>query len=87
MGHLRDRHVHEHPPPPLPAMLTRADLEATLLAELLRVTGPEDGSNFYDLVPEGSDEQLRAAIGHLRTLPDGIGYREMMRRLQEAPPE
>lgn len=68
-------------------MLTRADLEATLLAELLRVVGPDDGTSFHRLVPEGSDEQLHVAITQLRTLPDRIGYREMMRRLQPDPRE
>lgn len=66
-------------------MLTRSDLEATLFAELLRVVGPDEGTNFNSLVPEGTDAQLTTAVAQLRDLPTGIGYREMMRRLQQQP--
>ena len=66
-------------------MLTRSDLEATLVAELLRVVGQDQGNNFHSLVPEGTDGQLATAVAQLRELPTGIGYREMMRRLQQQP--
>lgn len=66
-------------------MDTRQDLEATLTAELWRVVGSEraPAATPFD---ELSDEQLVLGTERLRMLPAGIGFAEMMRRVQQVPP-
>lgn len=66
-------------------MDTRAELEAALRAELLRVIGPGAGE-LPGIDGDTGDEELARGIAHLRTLPDGIGFGEMMRRLRQPLP-
>ena len=67
-------------------MDTREDLERKLLVELQRVVGPAVGTEFY-VFTELSDERLAWGLERLRKLPDGIGFEEMLRRVQQVAPE
>ena len=67
-------------------MDSRTELEQKLLVELQRVVGPQVGTEFY-VFTELSDERLAWGLERLRTLPDGIGFEEMLRQVQQVPPE
>jgi len=58
------------------------DLTSAFLAELQRVLGPPDGTEFYSIGVGGGDSEVATALAKLRELPSGIGYAELLRRLE-----
>jgi hypothetical protein len=61
------------------------DQTAEFLQELQRVLGPPDGTVFYSIGAIADD--LTAEIERLRTMPSGIGYHALLRRLGGTPPD